>query len=218
MGQRLVLQPFFRAPGRQLHLGVGFVGRPRATIEVLANDRLMGRVVLDLPADDLGPVPFPVIARPGPTGPAPGRSTGRKGPPVKMLEPLGRQAVRFAPERQPDVGVGITSCLGRRRLVGGQFRGLRRGPSPAGPKSRWKAKSRRSSHHPYEQRFGKLPLVHSSNVMNFSHVPDQDGCVVEAGRQAPPVRREREAAGVGDPGRTGECFRSRVRRPSGRVG
>ena len=58
---RLLLEPFFFAPRRQLHLGLGLVGRACAAVEVFSDDRLVGRVVLDLLADDVGPVPFSLI-------------------------------------------------------------------------------------------------------------------------------------------------------------
>ena len=114
MRDRLLLEPLFLAPGRQLHLGVGLVGRACPAVEVFFDDRLMRRVVLDLLADDVGPVPFAVIGH-QPHQP-PRQRIGRfvQDRQREMLEPLGRQAVGLAPESQPDMGVGVFAGLGRR--------------------------------------------------------------------------------------------------------
>ena len=82
VSQCLLMEPFFGAPGRQLHLGVRLIGRPGAAVEILLDDRLMGRVILDLLADDFGSIPFPLIGDQAHQTPCQRIATGRTGPPA----------------------------------------------------------------------------------------------------------------------------------------
>jgi hypothetical protein len=61
MGLSLRLQSLLFAPGRQFQLGVCLVGGARAAVEVFANGVAVGRIVLDLWADNFRPAPFALI-------------------------------------------------------------------------------------------------------------------------------------------------------------
>ena len=123
---RLLLEPFLLAPGPQPGLGVGLARRRRAALEVLADQALIGRIVLDLPLDDLRTVPLALMHdqahQPACQGVRRIVEDGHR----QVLHPLGRQAMRLAPQGQPDVGPGIAARLGLGGLVGGQVRRVRR--------------------------------------------------------------------------------------------
>jgi len=105
------------APGRQPHLSFRRAGSLDAAIEVFADDVLRDRVVANLLADDLRTHPFPLI------GDEPHQSAcQREGWVVlhrcrQLLHPLGSQAVCFAPQSEPCVGVRVFARRGLGRLI-----------------------------------------------------------------------------------------------------
>jgi hypothetical protein len=127
VGGRLLREALFGAPRGQLELRVGRVRSAGAAVKVFADERTSGRIALVVALQVFGPLPFAVVGHQSgePAGQhVRGVISDREG---ELLDTLGRKAVFFAPESQPDVSVGVFARLGVGPLVGSAIgRGRRR--------------------------------------------------------------------------------------------
>ncbi len=127
VGQRLLLQAIGLAPGRQPRLGVRRPGRPRAALQVLMDQGLLIGVVPDPLRDGIGLLPKSLISDQPQEGPGQHIRRLIEDRPRQVLEPLGRQAVGFAPQGQPHLGSGVMTGYSRGRLVRLPLRQIDRG-------------------------------------------------------------------------------------------
>ena len=130
MGARLRLQAVFLAPHGQLPLVRGTVTRPGAILEIFLDRGLPVRIILRGLNHLFGAFPFP------PVGDQTQQPSGQRVLRVvqdrerQVLDPLGRKAVRLAPECQSDWALGSRPTSAAADLYALRSDGPVRVPSP----------------------------------------------------------------------------------------
>jgi hypothetical protein len=113
----LLVQTALFAPEGEPPLIVGLVRRLGSPPHVFLHERLAGGVGGGVAADLLGPLPLALVrdqAQQPPGGHVGGVDERRQS---EVLDPLGRESVRLAPEGELDLGVGVAADFGFGLLV-----------------------------------------------------------------------------------------------------